>query len=241
MAIGTGAAIIGAAAVGAIASNNAANKAAKAQRAATNSAIGEQQRQYDLQREDFAPYRAAGVKALGDLQTQMSRPVTSRDVMLDPGYQFGLQQGQQALDRRIAASGGRVSGAALKAASRFGTDYASTGFNAAYQRRQDALNRLAAIAGIGQTATGASAAAGQQSANAISNLISSQGDATAAAQLGRGQLWANTGNQIAAMYARGGFGNQQATGYGQTGYDYSHFRADDPYRNPGYVGGSEGE
>lgn len=124
------------------------------------------------------------------------------EVMADPGYQFGQQQGQQALDRKIAAMGGRVSGNALKAATRFGTDYASTGYNAAYQRRQDRLNRLQELAGMGQVATGASAAAGGQAANAISGLISSQGDANAASRLAQGNIWGNAGNQLAALYGR---------------------------------------
>jgi hypothetical protein len=132
--------------------------------------------------------------------SEIDRATTREDVMQDPGYQFGLQQGQQALDRKIAAMGGRVSGASLKAAARYGTDYASTGYNAAYQRGQDRLNRLAALAGLGQTATQASAAAGANSANAISNLISSQGNANAAMNLAQGNIWQNAGNQLAGYY-----------------------------------------
>jgi hypothetical protein len=133
---------------------------------------------------------------------EMDRPVTAEDVMQDPGYQFGLQQGQQALDRKIAAMGGRVSGRALKAAARFGTDYGSTGFNAAYQRKQDRLNRLSELAGIGQTATGSSAAAGAQSANAISGLLSAQGNANAASRMAQANIWGSAGNQLAALYGR---------------------------------------
>lgn len=226
-------ALIGAAGVvgGALLGSKGAKDAAKIQAAATNDATGEQRRQYDLTREDFAPFRAAGQRALGQLETDINAPVTSADVMSDPGYQFGQQQGQQALDRRIAAMGGRVSGNALKAAARFGTDYASTGYNAAYQRKQDRMNRLAALAGIGQTATGSSAAAGAQSANAISGLISSQGDASAAARLSQGNIWGNAGNQLAALYGR----------YSQGGGNSGGYRWDDPYQNRGYVGGSEGE
>lgn len=143
----------------------------------------------------LARQRAAG----GGL---MNRSFTGADALADPGYQFGLQQGMQALDHRVAAAGGRVSGAALKAAQRYGNDYASTKFGEAYQRRQDSLNRLAALAGIGQTSTANSAAAGAASSNAISSLISSQGNATAAGQIAQGNIWSNAGNQIAALAAR---------------------------------------
>ncbi len=199
---GPAGAAIGASIGGGIDQSNAISGAAGAQAGATQAGIDEQRRQFDLTRSDTAPYRAAGTAALGQLQTEMGKPVTAADVMADPGYQFGLDQGQQALQRRFAAAGGRVSGAALKAATRYGTDYATSGYGAAYQRSQDRLNRLAALAGIGQTSTNASAASGANSANAISNMLTAQGNATGASQIARGNVWANTGNQIAAIYGR---------------------------------------
>lgn len=198
---GFAAAAAGTVVAGAIQADSA-RSASNKQADATNAGIGEQRRQFDLTREDYAPYRAAGTQALGQLQTDINKPVTSADVMSDPGYQFGLKQGQLALDRKAAAAGGRVSGASLKSASEYATNYASTGYGAAYQRRQDRLNRLAALAGIGQTATGGSAMAGANSANAISGLISSQGDASAAAGLARGNIWGNTTNQLGAIGQR---------------------------------------
>jgi hypothetical protein len=189
----------GATLVGGYLASESAGDAADTQAASTAAGIGEQRRQYDLTRSDYAPYRAAGTTALGRLQGEMDWPTTGADVMSDPGYQFGLQQGQQALDRKAAAVGGRVSGAALKAASEYGTNYATTGYNAAYQRRQDRLNRLAALAGIGQSATGSSAAAGSTAAGNISGLISGQGNAAAAGQLAQGNIWGNVANQLGAV------------------------------------------
>jgi hypothetical protein len=214
--------------------SEASRKANQSQERQTEAAIAEQRRQFDQSRADFAPYREAGVNALGQLQTQLAAPVTSADVMQDPGYQFGLDQGMQALNRRIAAGGGRISGAAIKAGQQFAQGYATQGYGAAYQRRQDALNRLAALAGTGQTATGASAVAGSSSANAISGLLSSQGDATAAARLNQGRIWGNTARNIAANW---GQGPAQSQGNGI----YSMMRANDPYRYAGYYGGDEGE
>lgn len=202
MSFAVAAVAAGATIVGSIIQGNAAENAAETQAGATQEGIGEQRRQFDLTREDYAPYREAGRRGLEAFESELNRPVTSADVMQDPGYQFGLQQGQTALDRRIAAMGGRVSGASLKAAARYGTDYATTGYNAAYQRRQDRLNRLAALAGIGQSATGSSAQAGMNMANNVSGMLTAQGDASAAAQLARGNIWGNTANQIAALYGR---------------------------------------
>ena len=177
-------------------SSRATKNAAQTSAQGTEAGIAEQRRQFDLTRDDTAPYRQAGVNALTRLQTDIDAPVTAADVMADPGYQFGLDQGQRALDRKISAMGGRVSGAALKAAARFGTDYGSTGFGAAYQRKQDRLNRLAAIAGIGQTGTNASAQAGQNSANAITSLVQNRANTQAAAGMAQANIWGNAANQI---------------------------------------------
>ena len=188
--------------LGSVISADAAGDAADTQAGATAAGIAEQRRQYDLTRADYAPWREAGENALTTLVGEMNTPTTAADVMSDPGYQFGLQQGQQALDRKAAAAGGRISGASLKAASGFATGQAASGFNAAYQRKQDRLNRLQALAGIGQTATGSSAAAGANMANNVTGLISSQGDASAAARMAESNIWGNTANSIAALYSR---------------------------------------
>jgi hypothetical protein len=190
---------VGATVLGAGMQSDAARSAANTQADSTAASIAENRRQYDLMRGDYAPYREAGVKALGQLQTDINGMPTASEVMSDPGYQFGLSQGQLALDRKAAAGGGRVSGAALKAASEYGTNYATTGYNAAYQRRQDRLNRLAALAGVGQSATSGSASAGSTMAGANANLISSQGNASGAATLAQGNIWGGAVNQLGAI------------------------------------------
>ena len=226
------------AAVGAVAgsliSSDATSNAAETQAGATQAGLAEQARQADRAYADQRQYREVGGRALGQLETDINAPTTAADVMADPGYQFGLQQGQQALDRKASAAGGRVSGAALKSAAEYATGYASSGFGAAYQRKQDRLNRLAALAGIGQTATSNSAAAGAASANAITGLLSAQGNAAGAAQIAQGNIWGNAVNQVGAIGQRWA-SQPRNTDSGVV------YRNDDPYRSPGYVGGMEGE
>lgn len=164
-----------------------------------------------------------------------AKPLTQSEVQLDPGYQFGLQQGQQAIDRKTAAAGGRISGASLKAAAQYGTNYATTGYADAYNRanqaRSDRLNRLAALAGIGQTGTQQVNSAGQAFAGMNSGIITAQGNATGAGQMAQGNIWGNAGNQLASLYSRyggggapavtdGGYGVGQGSAYGGT-YDAS--------------------
>jgi hypothetical protein len=129
-------AIGGSALVGA----NAASKAAKTQAASADQATQLQREMFNKQVELQQPWQEAGVNALAKMQ----KGVVS-DYM-DPAYQFRLGEGMKALERNAAARGGLISGGALKAAQRYGQDYASQEFGNAY-------NRLAGLAGIGQTAT----------------------------------------------------------------------------------------
>ena len=199
--------------------------------AANDRALAQSQRQFDITQANERPFRESGVRALGQFESdsngnvgQPSFNFDASQVRMDPGYEFGRAQGEQALDRRIAASGGRISGAALKEAAQYGTDYAATGYNAAYNRqygaatdaynrentaRGDRLNRLAALARIGQTsnqqisqAGQQNSQSGQQNANTAANLIGAQGNAAGAAQIAQGNIWGNAGNQLAAAYGR---------------------------------------
>jgi hypothetical protein len=126
---------------------------------------------FEKQLELQQPFQEAGVNALNRMQ--------SGDVMgmMDPSYKFRLGEGMKALERSAAARGGLISGGALKAAQRYGQEFASNEFGNAY-------NRLASMAGIGQTATGAmSGAAGQFGANA-GNLMTGAGAARASGYVG---------------------------------------------------------
>lgn len=201
-----GAAVVGTIG-GAIISSKSASKAADQQAQGTSDAIAENRRQFDITQANQAPYLAAGKVALGQLAAENDVPLDQSAIQMDPGYQFGLRQGQQAIDRQTAAAGGRISGAALKAAAQYGTDYATTGYNAAYARanqaRTDRLNRLAALAGVGQTATQNVGALGANTAGANSALMVAAGNNAGAATMAQGNIWANTTNQLAALYGRG--------------------------------------
>jgi hypothetical protein len=138
---------------------SAAKSAAKTQAASADQATQLQREMFNKQLELQQPFQEAGVNALAKMQ----KGVVS-DYM-DPSYQFRLGEGMKALERQAAARGGLISGGALKAAQRYGQDYASQEFGNAY-------NRLAAMAGIGQTATGAMGnAAGAFGANAGQNYM----------------------------------------------------------------------
>jgi hypothetical protein len=196
MAIGTAAAILGSAALGAVASRSAA----KTQAGAADRAADVQRSQFEQTREDQAPYRQAGYNALAELQrTAGNVPAAFKfgdyEFKADPSYGFRLAEGQKALDRQAAARGGFISGGALKAATRFGQEMGSQEYGNAYNRaltsygtdvaRENQLyNRQAALAGIGQTATNLVGTAGQNYATNVGNLMTGAGAATAAGQVG---------------------------------------------------------
>ena len=179
-------------------------------RNATPGTVNEAGLQAEIQRLSASPGQSAADQAAAQAADPLFgsglRDFTQDEIQMDPGYQFGLNQGQQAIDRKIAAGGGRVSGAAIKAAGQYGTDYATQGYSTAYNRknqsRNDRLNRLASLAGVGQTSAQQVGQAGQVMANNVSNTMQSQGDATAANRLNQGNIWSNTGNQLAALYGR---------------------------------------
>lgn len=237
MAIGTGAAIIGSALIGAGGSALAARSQSRAARAG----IDEQGRQYDITREDFAPWRRQGRLGLLTLADYLGfgpgrafgttdprygsllRPFTGEDLASEPGYQFGLAEGEKGIDRAMRARGSFDSGSALKSLTRFGQDYAGTKFNEGFNRdlasKQNLFNMLAGISGTGQTATAQVASAGQNSANNIAALLGQQGNARAAGIVGGVNAWNNAvgnylqhqQNQNMWNYLNGG-GGARATG-----------------------------
>lgn len=161
------AAIAGSALVGAYSSNRAAKTQAEAANRATDVQSDIFNRQVELQE----PWRQAGINALGKLQ--------SGDVMgyMDPSYQFRLSEGLKAMQRTAAARGGLLSGGALKEAQRYGQGLASTEYG-------NAFNRLASLAGVGQTATNQLGnAAGTYGSN-VGNLMTSGAASRASGYVG---------------------------------------------------------
>ena len=96
--------------VGGFIQSDSNRKAANIQADASREAVAEQRRQYDQTRADYSKWRDTGANALTQLAGDINAPTTASDVMSDPGYQFGMDQGTKALNQRIAAAGGRVSG-----------------------------------------------------------------------------------------------------------------------------------
>lgn len=110
---------------------------------------------------ELQPYQQTGLQANTLLQNALSGGTlggnfTPGDLTQDPGYQFALSQGNQALDRKEAAGGNYYSGQALKEAQTYGQGLADQTYNDAYnrwlQQQQNTYNILSGQQKQGQTA-----------------------------------------------------------------------------------------
>jgi hypothetical protein len=149
-------------------------------------------------------------------QQQQTSAAGSPDMSVffeSPDYQFNLAEGQKAIDRSLAARGRTLSGAGVKEGIRYASGMASNEFGNFY-------NRLANLAGIGQAATGSTAAAGMNAANNISNNHLFAANARANGYMQTGQAVNNAvqggiSNYLLGRYL-GGPGGGSPTPYGGT-------------------------
>lgn len=154
----------------------------------------------------------------GQISTSMQTGGGSPDYSAfyqSPGYQFRFDEGQRAIERSAAARGGLMSGGMGRELTRYGQGFASGEFN-------QYANRLASLAGIGQTAVGqsgqlGSAAAGQigQTSGQLGQTIMAGGTAQASGLIGAGNAWSQ-GIQGAAGALGGGI-QQYGAGQGWWG------------------------
>lgn len=167
---------------------------AKGQQRAAQSGIDLQRQQWEATQEQQKPYREAGYSALSKIQDmlpQLTRTFTAEDLNanLAPNYQFMLGQGLGAVKQGMNVGGG---GSNLNvAATKFAQDYAKGAYQDALNnwriQQGDIYNRLASIAGIGQTAQQQVTSAGQNAATNIGQY------GVGAANVGAGALQ-NIGN-----------------------------------------------
>jgi len=167
---------------------------------------------YEQGREDMMPWMVAGENAIKRLEDQPDFKFNAQEFefMADPGYQFRLQEGIDALDQSAASRGRTQSGAQGKAIAGYAGDMASQEYSNAFNRWQsEESNRYGRelgtyntntqqdqfLSGQGQAAAAGVGAAGTNmaatsSANTMaagrsaSNAYLAAGEATAGAYTG---------------------------------------------------------
>jgi hypothetical protein len=174
------------------------------------------------------PYTQAGAGAVGSLQSllQNNQNFAHQDMQpleMDPGYQFRLQQAQQAVERSAAARGGSMGGAALQDLNRVIQGVASDEYGKAFDRfdknrRFDQSNtqlQLSGLQGLSTLGYGAATQTGQ-------NLIGGE------------QFAGNLGLQGAHL--AGGMRIGAAQYAGDTGQRATAAMAGNTLQNAGYQG-----
>ena len=116
-------------------------------------------------------------------------PADFSDFYNSPDYQFAYDEGMRATNQSLARQGLSGSGAAMKRLTRFGQGLAS-------QQLGNYKNSLAALAGVGQSATGQLSQLGANTANNISASQLRAGDARGSAYLNTGSAISGASNQL---------------------------------------------
>jgi hypothetical protein len=268
-AIGAGASLLG----GLIGSHGAHEAADAQQEAAAKAQQVAQQNQQSStdyqtgvaqeQRGALSPYNTAGQGAIGQL-SQLTQPggdllkgyqdfnaPTGVNEQNDPGYQFRLQQGQQALQNSAAARGGLLTGGTAKALNDYAQNSASQEYGNVYNRAlqgyqtnannfyTNQANTYGRLAGLGQQGLQAGSTLGsllqsgsqninsinQGATNQINQQLNNQGAAQASGIVGSANAWNG---------ALGGVMNNVPSSWGNYN-PFSNASSASPQTSSGYV------
>ena len=180
------------------------------------------------------------------------------DLTTDPSYQWRLDQGLQALKASRNATGNLQTGQGLKDIVNYGQGAASQEYQSAYDRfmrnQETAYGRLSGLATTGINAAGTmSNAASSMAANKGQNIMGSAANSgnfltgaaasQAAGMVGganaiTGAINNGANTWMGYQYLNKKYPNSTGTAPGGVGGNQRGF---DPYSQPGYVGGGEGE
>jgi hypothetical protein len=207
MAWGVTAAVIGGASlIGSYMQSNAASKAAGQYADAANRGIDYNKQLYGDVLGQNQPYMDVGKKGvnlygqLADSGYLTAQPSMDDLTRLMPNYEFGLKQGMGQFNAGINAGGGLISGNAIQGGQQFAQGFAGNSlmdaFNAYQANRSNVVSNVNAITGVGQNANQTVAnMAGGTSAN-VGNMLSSIGNAQAAATMGSANAYASGLNNL---------------------------------------------
>lgn len=188
------AAMAGASIYGASQNSAAAQTQANALQGATATNAAAQQQALAMQE----PWRQAGQQALGQMLPQVTGGFQQT-----PGYQWTQNEAMRGVQNSAAARGMLNSGATMKALQ----DRAG---NLANQEYGNYWNRLAGVAGVGQTAVNNSSNIATQGAQTIGQLQGQVGNALANGQTAGANNLMSGANNLLGYYGR----QQQPQGYG---------------------------
>ena len=143
----------------------------------------------------------------------------------DPGYKFRLGEGNKAIDRASAASGGFFSGKHGKALVEYGQDYATNEFDKFMGRYYKKLDTYGNLATMGQSAAAKVGAAGQTAVGNSANVQLGAAEGRASSYVNKGDIWGGAVEKGSALLSE----------YGRTS-SYGSFPNVETGRMPGHSG-----
>lgn len=152
-----------------------------------------------------------GSSAPGYGQFTHSFDASDLNANLAPNYQFMLDQGMGQARNTASATQGVVSGNALQGLNTFAQNYAQNAYQLAYSNynnnQTQIYNRLASLAGLGQTATASTGQLGTVATQAASGYSTSAAAANAAGTVGSANAITGGLNNLGALAYTNGFGS----------------------------------
>lgn len=204
----------------------------------------------DVQTQNYGATNDEAANAASQYSGMFNHQFNEQDLKnnLDPGYAFRQKMAMKAIENSAAARGLTGSGQNLVDIANYNQDAASqeysNAFNRYKQNQGDMWNRLASLAGTGQSSTqqvgNAGTSLGQtvgntttQTANAASNFATSGAASRAAGSVGSANAWGgalgNVGNAIGTYNGMQMMQNMQnmqqypgMSGNGWSGYTYNN-------------------
>jgi len=116
-----------------------------------------------------------------------------------PDYQFRLDEGIRGIENSMLSRGKGLSGNTAKAITGYAGDMASGEWNSY-------MNRLAALSGVGQTATNQMGTLGANMATNVGNANIAAGQARGSGYIGQGDAWGNAFSNVAGAAGYGNWG-----------------------------------
>jgi hypothetical protein len=191
--LGAGALGVGGAVASGLIGSNAAESAAQTEANAANNATNTQLGIFNQTQANLAPYNQVGQSALSQLAslfglgtggaagtgpTAATAANATSALTQYPGYQFGLQQGQQALSSSAASQGLLLSGGQLAAQQQYGQNYAMANAWNPY------VSQLNTLAGQGENAATTTGTIGANTGSSVANTQLAAGQAAASGTVG---------------------------------------------------------
>lgn len=171
---------------------DAGSEAAAAANAASQRAIGELSRQFNLTREDLAPFLQAGLASLpGLLEGSTAEGLDAR-----LGRVFDTDTFGELADERTRAVQGQLSAGGLTRSGQGLQEIANVPTSLGLGIEGLLTGRLQGLAGTGQNAAAGIGGIGQSNAQSIAQLLAGQGQSTASGILGDAQANAAQQQQL---------------------------------------------